>query len=129
MKYIDICDSNGNVLDLLPTLSIRSGGYTEQNLYATQLRNANGKMKSIFLRTIFSINCNWSVLTYNVWNKVCSYLNKNDYIYIKVFDPATGDLSIKQMMVGERTATPYFVNEETGIPEYYIDCAFTLEEV
>lgn len=129
MKYIDICNQNGTVLDLLPTLSIRSGDYSEQNLYAAQIRNANGKMKSIFIRTIFSVNCTWSLLTYDVWKKVCNYLKQNNYIYIKIFDAATGDMQVKQMMVGERSATPYFVNETSGIPEYYINCSFSLEEV
>lgn len=129
VKYVDFCQEDGTVLNILPDLAIDSGNYTEQDIYSSEVLNANGKRIADYLTTKVTIDCIFPPLSSQEWNDILSHLDSNKTFYVKYFSPRTKQLEVIKAYVMERVATPNFVSEASGEPEFYTNCGFQIIEV
>lgn len=89
-------------------------------------RNANGVVVGQKIgRDQYKIgNLEWAWLTAEQWEKILTLLN-NFFVNVTFTDPVSGSKITKQMYCGDRTATPYWI-DENGKPTHYKDCKVNL---
>lgn len=89
-------------------------------------RNANGVVVGQKIgRDQYKINdLEWAWLTAEQWEKILTMLN-NFFVNVTFTDPVTGNTITKQMYCGDRTATPYWI-DDNGKPTHYKDCKVNL---
>lgn len=89
-------------------------------------RNANGVVVGQKVgRDQYKIdNLEWAWLTAEQWESILTLLN-NFFVNVTFTDPVSGNKITKQMYCGDRTATPYWVDENDK-PTHYKDCKVNL---
>ena len=92
-------------------------------------RNANGVVVGQRIgRDQYKINnLEWSWLTANQWSHILSVLS-NFFVYVTFNDPVTNSLKTIRMYCGDRTAEPYWV-DDNGAPTYYRNCKVNLIDI
>lgn len=58
------------------------------------------------------------------WSRILTILS-NFFVYVTFPDPVTNKRTTIRMYCGNRTGTPYYV-DDNGDPEHYTDCKFNL---
>lgn len=129
VKYIDVCDSNGQVLNIFPDLAIGSGNIEETDIYAAEVYNANGNRIADYITTKISIQCSFPPLSAQEWHSIVTYLKNNKTFFVKYYDPFTKGLKVMKAYASDRRATPNIVSLETAEPEFYTGCSFSINEV
>lgn len=89
-------------------------------------RNANGVVVAQKLgRDQYKIdNLEWPYLTAEEWSRILSILN-SFFVQLTFYDPVSNGLKTIQVYPGDRTAEPYWV-DENGKPKAYINCKVNL---
>ena len=93
-------------------------------------RNKNGKVVATRVgrdnNKIDSLQWNW--LSAEEWSFILN-LVKDFYITVTFPNMLTNSLQTVKMYIGDREATPYFVDEDTDLPSYYKECKFNIIDV
>ena len=89
-------------------------------------RNANGAVVGQKIgRDQYKLDgLEWAWLTAEQWSTMLSILNQF-FVYVTFPNPVTNSLVTIKMYPGDRTAEPYWV-DENGSPTHYKDCKFNL---
>lgn len=89
-------------------------------------RNANGVVVGQRVgRDQYKVDgLEWSWLSAAQWSKILSLLN-NFFVMVTFVDPVTGNYRTIKMYPGDRSAEPYWV-DENGKPTFYRNCKFNL---
>lgn len=89
-------------------------------------RNANGTVVAQRLgRDQYKIDgLEWPWLPAATWGRMLSVLN-NFFVYVTFPDPVTGNRITIKMYPGDRTAEPYWVDDD-GNPTFYLNCKVNL---
>lgn len=92
-------------------------------------RNANGTVVGQRVgRDQYKIDgLEWSWLTAEQWSRILSILS-NFFVYVTFPDPVTNEFITIKMYPGDRTAEPYWVDED-GHPTHYRNCKVNLIDV
>lgn len=92
-------------------------------------RNANGTVVGQRIgRDQYKIdNLEWSWLTAEQWSKILSILD-NFFVNVTFIDPVSNAPKTIKMYCGNRTAEPYWVDED-GHPTHYRNCKVNLIDV
>lgn len=72
-------------------------------------------------------NLEWSWLTAAQWSKILQLLS-NFFVYVTFPDPVTNSPITIKMYPGDRTAEPYYVDDD-GNPTHYRNCRVNLIDV
>lgn len=89
-------------------------------------RNANGSVVGQRVgRDQYKIDSlEWSWLTADQWAQILSVLS-HFFVYVTFTDPVLNSLKTIKMYCGDRTAEPYWV-DENGKPTHYRNCKVNL---
>lgn len=89
-------------------------------------RNANGATVGQKVgRDQYKIDgLEWSWLTADEWGRILK-LFKNFYVNVTFTDPVSDKPKTIKMYCGDRTASPYWVNDD-GAPTHYTNCKVNL---
>ena len=89
-------------------------------------RNANGAVVGQRVgRDQYKLDgLEWAWLTAEQWSTMLSILNQF-FVYVTFPNPVTNNPITIKMYPGDRTAEPYWV-DENGSPTHYKDCKFNL---
>lgn len=89
-------------------------------------RNANGAVVGQKIgRDQYKIDgLEWSWLTAEQWSKILQSL-RNFYVNVTFVDPVTNKFRTIRMYCGDRTAEPYWV-DDNGKPTHYRNCKVNL---
>lgn len=89
-------------------------------------RNANGSVVGQRVgRDQYKIDgLEWSWLTADQWAQILSVLS-HFFVYVTFTDPVSNALKTVKMYCGDRTAEPYWV-DENGKPTHYRNCKVNL---
>lgn len=68
----------------------------------------------------------WAYLSAEQWSTMLSIFDSNFIVTVRYPNMVTGDWVSRRMYVGDRSAKPFMLDEETGLPKSYIDCKFNL---
>jgi hypothetical protein len=92
-------------------------------------RNANGAVVGQRVgRDQYKIDgLEWSWLTSQEWSQILSSLS-NFFVFVTFTDPVTNDLKTIRMYCGDRSAEPYWV-DDNGSPTHYRNCKVNLIDV
>lgn len=113
--------SAGNDTLQLPFVAYESG----KQIVATmvdQARTADGIVRGAVIAKASKLELTWKVLSPAVWAQICTFFNKHFYFDATYLDMETNSFVTKKFYVGDRSAMPFIVDEDTGIPTYYLDC-------
>lgn len=93
-------------------------------------RNANGVVVGQLLgrnqQKVESLE--WGYLDAATWAAMLQEF-KNFYVDVTYPDMETNTWTTRKMYPGDRTATPYWLDESTGLPRAYINCKVNLIDV
>ena len=70
----------------------------------------------------------WGYLTADQWSKLLKIF-KNFYVTVTYPDMVNNTWTTRKMYPGDRSATPYFIDNKTGLPTGYINCKVKLIDV
>lgn len=92
-------------------------------------RNANGTVVGQRVgRDQYKIDgLEWAWLSAEEWSRILSILS-NFFVYVTFPDPVTNERKTIKMYPGDRTAEPYWVDED-GNPTFYRNCKVNLIDV
>lgn len=113
--------SAGNDTLQLPFVAYESG----KQIVATmvdQARTADGIVRGAVIAKASKLELTWKVLSPAVWAQICTFFNNHFYFDATYLDMETNSFVTKKFYVGDRSAMPFIVDEDTGIPTYYLDC-------
>lgn len=72
-------------------------------------------------------NLEWAWLTAEQWSTILTLLS-NFFVYVTFPDPVTNEFITIKMYCGDRTAEPYYV-DDNGKPTHYRNCRVNLIDV
>ena len=64
----------------------------------------------------------WAALTAQQWSAILKEFASGFYAQVTFPDMVNNDWKTLKMYPGDRTAEPYWVDENTGLPTLYINC-------
>lgn len=67
----------------------------------------------------------WGYLKASVWESMCKEFEKF-FLTVTYPNMCGGGWTTREMYVGNRSAKPFRLNKETGLPEDYLDCRANL---
>lgn len=105
----------------LPFVAYESG----KQIIATmvdQARTADGIVRGAVIAKASKLELKWKVLSPAVWAQICTFFNNHFYFDATYLDMETNSFVTKKFYVGDRSAMPFIVDADSGIPTYYIDC-------
>jgi hypothetical protein len=70
-------------------------------------------------------NLQWAYLTAAQWSSLLKEF-KNFYVTVTYPDMVNNTWTTRKMYPGDRTATPFHLDENTGLPLDYLDCKVNL---
>ena len=110
---------NGKTLPMVKKDGIKQGTYTT----VSDARNTNG----VFIgdqigRNQAKIELQWAFLSADEWRDILSIIKTNFVNPVEYFDQEEGRRITRRMYAGDRTATPYCI-DENGKVTLYKDCA------
>jgi hypothetical protein len=113
--------SAGNDTLQLPFVAYESGKQTVATM-VDQARTADGIVRGAVIAKASKLELTWKVLSPAVWAQICTFFNNHFYFDATYLDMETNSFVTKKFYVGDRSAMPFIVDEDTGIPTYYLDC-------
>lgn len=113
--------SAGNDTLQLPFVAYESGKQTVATM-VDQARTADGIVRGAVVAKASKLELTWKVLSPAVWAQICTFFNNHFYFDATYLDMETNSFVTKKFYVGDRSAMPFIVDEDTGIPTYYLDC-------
>lgn len=93
-------------------------------------RNANGVVvgQVIGRRQQKINNLEWVYLTAEEWSAMLKEFN-NFYVTVSYPDMVNNTWTTRKMYPGDRSATPFHLDEKTGLPKDYINCKVNIIDV
>lgn len=90
-------------------------------------RNANGVMVGQKVgRDVAKLdNLTWPHLTAEKWSEILQIMD-NFFVTVEFPDMVTNSWATRTFYCGDRTATPFKIDWDTGLPKEYIDCKCNL---
>ena len=67
-------------------------------------------------------NLFWGYLTAEQWSAMLQIFDKNFFVTVTYPDMVNNRWTTRKMYPGDRTATPYHLDPNTGLPADYINC-------
>ena len=67
-------------------------------------------------------NLFWGYLTAEQWSAMLRIFDKNFFVTVTYPDMVNNRWTTRKMYPGDRTATPYHLDPDTGLPADYINC-------
>lgn len=74
-------------------------------------------------------NLFWGYLTAAQWSEMLKIFDKNFFVTVTYPDMVNNRWTTRKMYPGDRTATVFHLDENTGLPLDYIDCKVNLIDV
>jgi len=71
----------------------------------------------------------WGYLTAEEWSAILKEFDKGFYATITYPDMVNNRWTTRKMYPGDRTATPFHIDENTGLPLDYINCKVNIIDV
>lgn len=71
-------------------------------------------------------NLYWGYLTAAQWSSMLQIFDKNFFVSVTYPDMVNGTWTTRKMYPGDRAATPYHSDPNTGLPLDYINCKVNL---
>ena len=105
----------------LPFAAYESGKQTIATV-VDQARSADGIVRGSVIAKASKIELKWAVLTPAKWAQICRFFDKHFYFNATYLDMTTNTFKTKKMYVGDRTAQPFLMDSDSGIPKYYLNC-------
>ena len=117
--------NNANAL-LLPAPSYSSAKQTASTMVNSG-RSSDGVVyaQRVLDRDLTKIEITWKYLTASQWSAILSKIltgTDNFYVWIKYFDMQAGAFKCRQFYPGDRTATPFRLNQTTKEVMSWLDC-------
>ena len=74
-------------------------------------------------------NVEWPALSADQWSRILRKLDESFYVDVKFPDQVTNSWKTIKMYPGDRSAEPYWLDPETGLPTLYINCKVNFVDV
>lgn len=71
-------------------------------------------------------SCVWQFMTAEIWGKLLQEFEKNFFVTVEFPDMVHNTWQTKVMYPGDRSAEPYSIDEQTGLPTVYRNCKCNL---
>lgn len=71
----------------------------------------------------------WGYMDAELWAQLLQEFDTSFFVTVTYPDMVHNKWTTRKMYPGDRTATPYFLDEETGLPRGYINCKVNLIDV
>ena len=89
-------------------------------------RNANGTVIGEPIgREQYKLTLSWAWLSAEDWAEMCTEFAKF-YLEVEFFNPTTNSVQTLQMYCGDRSATPYYLNDDYTKVIRYEECSCNL---
>ena len=93
-------------------------------------RNVNGKVVGSVVRNdVAKVDLSWRYLTAEQWATILSLFTNSLYNDVRFLNQATNNYEVRTMYVGDRNASMWRRNPETGAVMGYLNCSLALVEV
>ena len=125
--YKDKNDAQNNANALpLPAPSYSSAKQTASTMVNSG-RSSDGVVyaQRVLDRDLAKIEITWKYLTASQWSGILSKIltgSENFYVWIRYFDMQAGAFKCRQFYPGDRTATPFRLNQTTKEVMSWLDC-------
>lgn len=102
-------------------------GFTITNTtFVNAGRNANSTVVGeVIGREQYKLTLSWAWLSAEDWAEMCNEFSKF-YLDVEFFNPTTNSISNLKMYPGDRTATPYFLDDDLTKVVRYENCKCNL---
>ena len=118
-KYITLYEG-GDVVRL-PYPYKDSGTMTRATMVDTA-RTQDGVVRGEVIGSVSKVELTWKVLTPQKWSELLNFFEKHFYFNCEYLDMVTNTYKTRKFYVGDRTAQPFIIDTNTGIPKYYLNC-------
>ena len=71
----------------------------------------------------------WAYLTAEQWSAILKEFDKGFYATVTYPDMVNNKWTTRKMYPGDRTATPFHIDENTGLPLDYLNCKVNIIDV
>lgn len=85
-------------------------------------RTQDGVVRGEVIGNVSKVELTWKVLTPTVWASLLTFFNNHFYFNCTYLDMATNSWKTRKFYVGDRSAQPFLINPDTGVPKYYMNC-------
>ena len=105
----------------LPFVAYESGKQTIATM-VDQARTADGIVRGSVIAKASKLELKWKVLSPAVWSQICTFFKNHFYFDATYLDMESNTVVTKKFYVGDRSALPFIVDADSGVPTYYMDC-------
>ena len=112
--------AGGDTLQV-PFAAYESGKQTIATI-VDQARTADGIVRGSVVAKANKVELKWGVLTPGTWAQICDFFDRHFYFSATYLDMRTKSMVTKKYYVGDRSAMPFIVDADSGVPTYYIEC-------
>lgn len=86
-------------------------------------RTADGVLRAQKIgRDQSKVEMTWAAMSPSDWATILQFFDANFYFQFTYMDMVTNSWQTHKFYIGDREATPYFVDPVTGKPKFYKDC-------
>lgn len=118
-KFITLSEGGDSVR--LPYPSNESGLQSRATLVDTA-RTQDGVVRGEVIGSVSKVELTWRVLSPAKWSELLQFFERHFYFNCTYLDMTVNDYRTRKFYVGDRSASPFLVDTETGIPRYYLNC-------
>jgi len=68
----------------------------------------------------------WVYLPAATWQKILQIFDQNFFVTVTYPDMVTGTWTTRKMYPGDRSATPFWLDQSSGLPSFYLNCKVNL---
>lgn len=113
--------SSGDDTLQLPFVAYESGKQTIATM-VDQARTADGIVRGAVIAKASKLELKWKVLSPAVWSQICTFFDNHFYFDATYLDMVSNTVVTKKFYVGDRSALPFIVDADSGVPSCYMDC-------
>ena len=107
----------------------KDGYKVDSTTFVNSGRNANGTViGEVIGREQYKITLEWVWLSASDWSEMCTEFEKF-YVDVTFPNPTTNAIQTIKMYVGDRSATPYWLNNDYSNFDTYASCTCNLIDV
>ena len=103
-------------------------GVFETSRMVNSARNVKGAVVGQQVgRSVRKQNMEWSVMDCDTWWQINRHFEQSGLFFsCKYFAHDIGEWQTRNFYVSDVKCTPYMIDPQTGIPEFYTDCSFNV---
>lgn len=94
-------------------------------------RNVNGVVVGQKIgRDNYKVNAlEWPALSADMWSRILKKFDESFYVDVRFPDMVNNEWRTMKMYPGDRSAEPYWLDPETGLPSLYVNCKVNIIDV